>query len=64
MAKWYSRRPFRRRFIPRTRESPRPERTEPEFRREFLLVLANQIARHFFTHDPNEDVGLDATTLK
>jgi hypothetical protein len=40
------------------------ERTEAEFRREFLLVLANQIARHFYSHDPYADLGQDAAALR
>ena len=39
---------------------PASDRTEPEFRREFVLVLANQIARHFYAHDPHADLGQDA----
>ena len=40
------------------------ERTEPGFRHEFLLVLANQIARHFYAHDPYADLGQDSAALK
>jgi hypothetical protein len=40
------------------------ERTEAMFRREFLLVLANQIARHFYAHDPYADLGQDSAALK
>jgi hypothetical protein len=40
------------------------ERTEPDFRAEFVGVLANQIARHFFSHDPYADLGQDAASLK
>ena len=43
---------------------PASERTEPEFRAEFVGVLANQIARHFFAHDPYADLGQDAASLK
>jgi len=43
---------------------PASDRTEPEFRREFVLVLANQIARHFYAHDPHADLGQDAEALK
>ena len=43
---------------------PTSERTEPEFRREFVLVLADQIARHFYAHDPYGDMGQDAAALK
>jgi len=40
------------------------ERTEPEFRAEFVAVLANQIARHFYSHDAFDDVGQDAAALR
>jgi hypothetical protein len=43
---------------------PASDRTEPDFRREFVLVLANQIARHFYAHDPHADLAQDATALK
>lgn len=42
---------------------PTSERTEAQFRREFVSVLADRIARHFYSHDPYEDMALDATTL-
>lgn len=43
---------------------PTSERTEPQFRSEFLHVLANQIARHFYAHDPYADLGQDVAALK
>jgi hypothetical protein len=43
---------------------PTSERAEPEFRREFVLVLADQIARHFYAHDPHADMGQDAAALR
>jgi ABC-type uncharacterized transport system auxiliary subunit len=43
---------------------PAQDRTEPEFRREFVLVLANQIGRHFFAHDPHADLAQDAAALR
>jgi hypothetical protein len=43
---------------------PTSERLEPEFRREFIAVLADQIARHFYAHDPHADLALDAAALK
>jgi hypothetical protein len=43
---------------------PTTDRTEPEFRREFVMILANQIARHFFAHDAHADLGQDAQALK
>jgi hypothetical protein len=39
-------------------------RDESEFRREFEMVLADQIARHFYAHDPYADLGQDAMALK
>ena len=43
---------------------PTSERTEPAFRREFVAVLADQIARYFYAHDPYADLGQDATALR
>jgi hypothetical protein len=43
---------------------PASERTEAEFRREFTMELANQIARHFYAHDPHADLAKDAQALK
>ncbi|MEN6407970.1 MAG: hypothetical protein ABFC77_16060 [Thermoguttaceae bacterium] len=40
------------------------DRAEAEFRREFVAVLADQIARHFYSHDPHADLALDAAALK
>src|SRR3972149_2283128 len=37
---------------------------EPEFRREFIGVLADQIARHFYAHDLHADLAQDATALR
>ena len=36
---------------------------ESEFRRKFVRVLADQIGRHFYPHDPHADMALDATVL-
>lgn len=43
---------------------PTSDRLEAEFRREFTLVLADQIARHFYPHDPHADVAQDVSALK
>ena len=43
---------------------PASERTPTAFQTEFVAVLANQIARHFFAHDPYADLGQDAAALK
>ncbi len=37
---------------------------ETEFRREFIGVLADQIARHFYSHDPYADLGQDNSALR
>ncbi len=37
---------------------------ETEFRREFVGVLADQIARHFYSHDPYADLGQDNSALR
>jgi hypothetical protein len=37
---------------------------ESEFRREFVGVLSDQIARHFYSHDPNADLGQDNSALR
>jgi hypothetical protein len=43
---------------------PTADRLEAEFRREFVAVLADQIARHFYAHDPHADLAQDASALK
>jgi hypothetical protein len=42
---------------------PTSDRTEGEFRREYILVLADQIARHFYAHDAYADYAQDASAL-
>ena len=42
---------------------PTSDRNETDFRREFIHVLADQVARHFYEHDPNADIAQDADTL-
>jgi uncharacterized protein YbjQ (UPF0145 family) len=37
---------------------------ESEFHREFVGVLADQIARHFYAHDPYADLGQDNSALR
>jgi hypothetical protein len=37
---------------------------EPDFCREFQHVLADQIARHFYSHDPHADLGQDTAALR
>jgi len=43
---------------------PTSDRIESEFRREFIAVLSDQIARHFYAHDPHADLALDAAALR
>jgi hypothetical protein len=40
------------------------DRQEAEFRREFEEVLAERLARFFYPHDPNDDIGMDAAAFK
>jgi hypothetical protein len=42
---------------------PTSEKQEYEFRQEFIKVLADQIARHFYAHDAKADFAQDASTL-
>jgi hypothetical protein len=37
---------------------------ETEFRREFIGVLADQVARHFYAHDAYADLGQDGSALR
>lgn len=39
---------------------PTAEQSEPEFRRLFINVLAEQIGRHFYPHDSLDDFATDA----
>ena len=39
------------------------EKQASQFRREFLKVLGDQIARVFYSHDPYADMALDATAM-
>jgi len=43
---------------------PTSDRQEPAFRREFVNVLADQIGRHFYAHDPHADMALDTAALR
>jgi hypothetical protein len=43
---------------------PTSERREADFRIEFEAVLADQIARHFYAHDPYADMAQDASALR
>lgn len=43
---------------------PSSEKTEQNFRREYIATLADQIARHFYSHDPHNDYAMDAKAYK
>jgi ABC-type uncharacterized transport system auxiliary subunit len=43
---------------------PTSEWLEGDFRRKFVGVLADQIARHFYEHDPYPDMAQDSDALK
>ncbi len=45
---------------PPNREVQASEVQESEFRRQFVRVLADQLARHFYAHDRYENFALDA----
>ena len=42
---------------------PASEKRANEFRREFIRVLADQIGRHFYPHDPHADYALDVEAI-
>jgi hypothetical protein len=42
---------------------PTSDQPKVQFRRRFIRVLADQIARHFYPHDPHADLGLDSDAL-
>ncbi len=39
------------------------DRSESEFRRQYMAVLAEHIARHFYAHDPRADFASDTNVL-
>lgn len=43
---------------------PTSDRQEADFRREFVAVFADQVARHFYAHDPYADFAQDAAALR
>ena len=43
---------------------PAGEKPEAQFRRQFVEALAEQIARHFYEHDPTIDFSSDSTAVK
>jgi hypothetical protein len=42
---------------------PMTDRSESEFRRQYLAVVAEHIARHFYAHDPRADFASDTKVL-
>lgn len=36
---------------------------EPDFRRDFVAVVANQVGRYFYPHDPHEDIAMDSRAM-
>jgi hypothetical protein len=49
---------------PPNREVPAWSKQEAEFRREFLRILADQIARHFYDHEPYTDFAMDSMSIE
>ncbi len=49
---------------PKFCSTPAQDLPEGEFRNQFVAVLAEQIARHFYPHDRNEDYGSDADSIR
>ncbi len=43
---------------------PTADKQEYEFRQEFIKILADQIARHFYAHDSHADFAQDVLTLR
>jgi hypothetical protein len=43
---------------------PTSDKQEAEFRQEFIKVLADQIARHFYEHDSHSDFAQDAMSMR
>ncbi len=48
-------------LFPANSAVPKQDKSLKQFRRQFIEVLAQQIARHFYQHDPHADFALDAT---
>ena len=49
---------------PPNREVSATDKPQAEFRHEFLQVLSDQIARHFYDHEPYSDVALDSKSIE
>jgi hypothetical protein len=48
---------------PPTGGIPTSEKQESQFRREYLGILADEIARHFYEHDSRNSFAIDSTAL-
>jgi hypothetical protein len=55
--------PVPRAIYPPNTGIPTSDLPEVEFRRKFVRVLADQIARHFYAHDPHADLNQDLDAL-
>jgi len=42
---------------------PTSDKSEADFRRMFVRVLSDQIARHFYPHDPRDYFAIDSTAM-
>ncbi len=51
-------------IYPPNRSVQTAEKQEAEFRQEFVHVLADQLARFFYDHDPYIDFALDSKTIE
>ena len=47
-------------LFPRNSGIPAADKSPQEFERQFVEVLSNQIAEHFYKHNPNASFALDA----
>jgi hypothetical protein len=47
-------------LFPRNAPIPAADKSQDQFQREFVAILANQIAIHFYKHDPSANFAIDA----
>ncbi len=47
-------------LFPRNSAIPVQDKAVKQFQREYVSILAEQIAVYFYKHDPNADFALDA----
>jgi hypothetical protein len=60
---WEPSRPISVKFPPNSPYAA-ADRQEDDFRRQFLGVLAERVARHFYEYDSRKDFALDSTVLR